>query len=115
MTATAERIPLEAIESSNLAALGYNPEKRILAVQFKNGRIFHYSDCSLELMTEFYTAQSKGSYYAKNIRGKLTGALMTGTCPDCGDAEGWAGEKCDSCGVGVYTLPERKSTDAAAG
>jgi hypothetical protein len=104
----AERVPLEAIESSNLAAVGYNPEKKILAVQFKSGAIFHYSDVSLETAQEFYGSESRGRYYAQHIRGKITGRLMTGTCQKCGDEHGWIGEKCTECGTDVYVEPPRK-------
>jgi len=52
----AEKIPLQAFDSTNLAALGYNPAKSILAVQFKSGAIYHYADVSLEVALGFLQA-----------------------------------------------------------
>lgn len=99
--AVAEKVPLEEIVSSNLAAVGYHPEKQILAVQFKDGTIFHYANVPIEDAQAFYGSESRGRYYAQNIRGKLTGQRMTGPCPKCGD-EGWIGEKCHDCGTAHY-------------
>lgn len=95
----AEKIALTAIESSNLAAVGYNEAKKILAVQFKgNGQIFHYAGVSVEDCAAFFGSDSLGRYYSQNIRGKLQAERMTGPCEKCG-AEGWIGERCDDCGT----------------
>lgn len=94
----AYRIDLEPITSSNLAAIGYDPQKNILAIEFKGGDVFHYAGISLEMALDFYSAPSRGSFYAKNIRGKFEGALMTGRCPACGSI-GRVGERCDDCGT----------------
>ena len=106
----AEKIPLEAIVSSNLQAIGYNPEKRILAIQFKHGGdIYHYADVTPEKAAEFYGAESRGRYYALNIKGKLPGSKMTGTCPQCGDRPGWVGDTCESCGTAAYAETPKKA------
>lgn len=104
MTATtAEKIPLEAVVSSNLAAVGYNPAKQILAVQFaKSGIIIHYAPVPPELAADLGAAESKGAFYAKHIRGKIQGERMTMPCPNCND-EGWIGETCSDCGTAQYT------------
>ena len=100
----ADHIPLEPVESSNLA--GYGWAAGTLAVQFKNGRVFEYTDCPLELALEFGAAESKGRFYAANIRGKLSGAPVTGPCPRCGD-EGYLGDICQDCGTANYTAEKR--------
>ncbi len=111
--ALAEKIELEAVESSNLQAIGYNPKKLIVAVQFKAGTIYHYAGFTGEDALAFYGAESKGRYYSQHIRGKLTGQRMTGPCDRCGD-EGWIGETCTrtqpaTCG-GVYTaVPDKRN------
>jgi hypothetical protein len=98
----AEKIHLEAIESTNLGAIGYNPHKQILAVQFaKTGVIFHYAGISNELMTRFLASESYGRFYAQNIRGRFQAARMSGPCQKCG-AEGWVGDVCDDCGTATY-------------
>jgi hypothetical protein len=101
MTEGPIRIPLEGITSSNLAAFGYDADRKILAIQFKSGAIYHYAGIDLLLANELYGAESRGSFYAKNIRGKFQGERMTGPCANCGD-EGWVGDKCTDCGTAVY-------------
>lgn len=96
------RIPLEAVESSNLGAVGYDPQRRILAVQFaKTATIFHYASVSQELVAELMTAESKGKVYASKIRGKFSGMRMTGPCRNCG-LEGWVGDDCEDCGTAQH-------------
>jgi hypothetical protein len=102
----AEKIPLERITSSNLAAVGYHDTKRILAVQFKSGDIYHYANVSPATMILFYRSGSRGAFYAKEIRGKFSGEKMTGACPDCG-AHGWVGDRCEDCGRSTYQAMSR--------
>lgn len=102
-----ERIPLEAVTSSNLSGYGYDASAQRLAVQFKNGRIFEYTGCPLELAREFGAAESKGRFYATKIRGTLAGTAVTGPCNRCGD-EGYLTDKCSECGCGTYTAVERR-------
>lgn len=97
----AENIPLEAITSRALRAVGYHPAKQILAIQFTNGSIFHYAGVPLAPALELYNAESKGRYYASTIRGKFEGEKMTGSCSGC-SVQGWIGEPCALCGAGAY-------------
>lgn len=111
----AERIPLEDVQSSNLAAIGYNDVKQILAVQFRSGAIFHYAPVSEDLFRAFCQAPSLGTFYAKEIRGKVSGQKMTGTCPKCG-AMGWIGETCTDCGCAVVLEdPPKAAKESAPG
>jgi hypothetical protein len=118
MTDTAIKIPLEPVVSSNLAAYGYDGPKQILAVEFKGGDIFHYAGVPLEVALAFLQAESKGSFYAQQIRGKYQGQKMTGHCPACG-ALGWVGDRCEDCGTAEvaadpYTPKEHKHDESAA-
>jgi hypothetical protein len=98
----ADKIHLERVASSNLEAIGYNPHKRILAVQFaKTGIIFHYAGIENALMNRFLEAESFGKFYSQNIRGRFEAERMTGPCEKCG-AEGWVGDTCDDCGTGKH-------------
>lgn len=96
------RIPLEELVSSNLAAGGYDASRRILAIKFKSGIVFHYAGVGQTLATEFYLAESKGKFYATKIRGKFEAERMTGQCPKCGDLHGYIGDVCDDCGTERY-------------
>lgn len=102
------KIPLEQVSSSNLEALGFDPDRKRAAVQFKNGKIIYYAGISQEVMTTWYGSPSLGKYYAQNIRGKYQGELMTGECPKCGDGPGFGGDKCESCGCAEYVIPQRE-------
>ena len=104
----AAKIPLESITSSNLSAIGYDAEKRIAAVQFHNGHIYHYAGVSPETMLEWYGSASRGSYYGRQIRSKYQGQKMTGHCPDCG-ALGWVGDRCTDCGCSDVAEDPRKA------
>lgn len=105
----AKRIPMEEVESSNLKAIGYDPERSILAIAFKSGAIFHYATVDQALFFEFYNALSKGTFYVENIKGKMPGQKMTGECPKCGDKNGWIGERCTDCGCADYVDTRRES------
>lgn len=102
------KIPLEVIESSNLAAIGYDPDRKQLAVQFKSGDVFHYDGVDMEFAGRFYAAESRGRFYAGHVKGKITGRKMTGKCRACAGGPGWIGETCTDCGTAPYvdTRPE---------
>lgn len=95
----AEKIPLEAVVSSNIAAAGYDAERQVLAIQFKtNKAVRHYHGVGQELATAFYLAESKGKVYAGRIRGKFRAERVTGPCRNC-KAEGYVGDVCSRCGT----------------
>lgn len=66
-------IKLTPCESSNLAAHGYDPETKTLAVRFKGGGVWHYPGVPPEAYSKLCEAPSKGSYFAKEIRPKHKG------------------------------------------
>lgn len=115
MAQLAEKIPLVPIASSNLAAVGYNEAKRILAIEFKSGAIYHYAGVPEEVAGEFAVAESRGKFYAAHIKGKYQGQKMTGPCPNCGDS-GWIGETCQDCGTAEYidTFKEQTHEDRSS-
>lgn len=90
---TIERTP---IDSSNLAAVGYDPDRQVLSVEFTSGSVFHYYSVTLDVFEAFGAAESRGQFYAKQIRGKFLSRAMTGKCPDC-LALGFIGEVCSRC------------------
>jgi hypothetical protein len=63
-------IPLEPVQSSNIAAVGYDQPNHVLAVQFTNGTTYHYKDVPSDVIEAMKEAESKGSFFAKSIRGK---------------------------------------------
>lgn len=53
------------VESSNIAALGYDEKKEEAYVKFLNGAVYAYSDVSPEQFEKLKSAESIGSYLAK--------------------------------------------------
>lgn len=106
-------IPSEPVESSNIAALGYDGVRRVLAITFKSGDIFHYADVEQDLALALYAAESIGTFYTRHIKGKFTGAKMTGRCPNCGNGPGVLGLTCDDCGTATYAETARRERRAS--
>lgn len=58
-----------AVESSNLAQVGYNEEKRLLRVEFHDGAIWEYERIPPGIHSALMAAQSKNTYFRAHIRG----------------------------------------------
>lgn len=97
-----DAVEREFVTSSHLLSLGYSETRRVLAVEFKDGVIFHYRDVEPRVWEEIERAESKGSAFHHLIKGQYKGAKMTGECPKCGDKPGIVGEPCSDCGTDVY-------------
>lgn len=70
---TAVSIPMNAVESSQIAAIGHDPDTSTLAIQFtgrgdKPGSVYHYQNVDAALFREFAAAPSIGSYFYKHIK-----------------------------------------------
>jgi len=106
------RIPAFPVSSSNIHAIGFDDEKKILAVEFKSGGIYHYAGVEPDLALDLVNAESVGRFYSQNIKGKFQGQKMTGPCENCG-VNGRIGETCLDCGTAkhVDANPERNSSD----
>ena len=57
------------VDSSNVEAIGYDPETRELHVQFINSGNYAYLDVEEWVFNEFLQAGSKGEYLNQNIKG----------------------------------------------
>ena len=56
--------------SSLIKHTEYNPDDKQLTVTFQNGKDYLYYDITEEDYQAFCSAESQGSYFGKNIRGK---------------------------------------------
>lgn len=65
------------VESSNLNSVGYDDETNILEIEFKDNSIYQYSNVPEYIYNELLTADSKGSYLHKNIKGKFNYQRIT--------------------------------------
>ena len=57
------------VESSNIAAIGYNEDTKELYVRFSSGAVYIYQDVQEEVYQEFLDASSKGKYLNEHIKG----------------------------------------------
>lgn len=65
-------IALMPVQSSQVAAVGYSPERKTLAVTFTRGpgHIYHYLDCDAKLHSDFLAAESIGNFFGKHIKSR---------------------------------------------
>lgn len=59
---------MRPVSSSNISAVGYDPDTETLRVQFTNGSIYEYKNVPSVLFDEFLAAGSLGSFLNRNIR-----------------------------------------------
>lgn len=62
-------IAMTPVESSNLAAVGYDPAQRTLYVEFKGGGLYAYADVPPATHAALMAAPSKGRYLNAEVKG----------------------------------------------
>lgn len=55
------RFPLQAVESTNVAAIGYDAATERFGVQFKSGLTYHYEGVNAKIAESITSAKSIGS------------------------------------------------------
>jgi KTSC domain len=68
-----ERSP---VNSTNVAAAGYDPPTMVLEVEFLNGNVYQYFDVPAQVYEEFRQAASPGQFLNTNIKGSYRYARM---------------------------------------
>lgn len=61
---------LVPVKSSNVNALGWDADGKVLTMQFSNGTIYTYFDVPEETYREILSAPSVGSTFASLVKGK---------------------------------------------
>lgn len=65
-------IAMDAVESSQISAIGHCPVTNTLAIQFPSksgaGSVYHYANFEVEAFEAFKNAASLGSHFIKNIK-----------------------------------------------
>lgn len=61
---------MQPVESSQIAAVGFDEESFTLDVEFKRGGLYRYFDVSPEVFDDLLKAGSVGSFFGKEIKGK---------------------------------------------
>ena len=62
-------IQREEVRSSNLASVGYSARAGVLEIEFHSGAIYRYRDVPAAVHAELMSAESKGQYFVRKIRG----------------------------------------------
>jgi hypothetical protein len=62
----------QAVSSSNLQSVGYDPVSRILEIEFHDGRVYRYSGVPESVHRGLMGAASKGSHFADFIKDHYT-------------------------------------------
>jgi hypothetical protein len=58
----------KAVESSNLASVGYDEHEEILEIEFQHGGVYQYFDVPKKVYEELMNAESHGKYFSAHIR-----------------------------------------------
>ncbi len=54
--------------SSNLQSAGYDPDQKVLRVEFQNGKKYDYHGIPPEMAEAFWSSESQGSYLHSIIK-----------------------------------------------
>lgn len=74
---TRPSIPMQpVVSSSNVSAFGYDPTTSTLAVEFKGGKLYLYPAVPASVFTGFQEAESKGSYFLRQVKPFYNGVLQ---------------------------------------
>lgn len=57
----------EPVQSSMIASVGYDAQRAVLEIEFRNGRTYRYFDVPEFLYRGFVLARSKGHYFTRRI------------------------------------------------
>ncbi len=61
----------QPVQSSSLQTVGYDKKTKALEIEFKNGGVYQYFDVPESVYLALIGADSKGTYFQKNIRGRF--------------------------------------------
>jgi hypothetical protein len=64
------------VQSRLFTATAYRPDARQLYLRFGDGNVYRYFDCPVSVYREFLKAESKGRYFAKQIRNRFRDELV---------------------------------------
>ena len=59
------RVP---VESSDLVSIGYEPDSRVLEIEFANGSVYQYFNVPAQVHSALMAAGSHGKYFQAHIR-----------------------------------------------
>lgn len=60
-----------AVRSKDIAIIGYDREKQLLEVAFRNGGVYVYEGVPEKIHRDFLTADSHGTFFDQQIKDKF--------------------------------------------
>jgi hypothetical protein len=72
----------EPLTSSALVSAGYDPERQLLEIEFRSGRIYRYRDVPAGVYAFLLRTKSKGSYVTRMIDGHYEHEEITPAPPE---------------------------------
>ncbi len=114
-------IPLEPVESSMIAEIGYDRKKQTLRVLFNNGAAYDYPTFTERDWAAFSEAESKGAHFHRAIKpmfghGRVTEAQLQKPCCTHDSPDDMCDESCLPCDPGccdALTEAQRRRGQAA--
>lgn len=64
------------LDSSNIAAAGYDDAERRLVLKFHSGSAYEYLDVDRSVFEELLSADSAGRFYNQRIKGQFTSSQV---------------------------------------
>ena len=61
----------QSVKSSHIDSIGYDPDKQIMEVEFKDKSVYQYFEVPEHLYLGIMQAESKGKYLHQRIKGKF--------------------------------------------
>lgn len=64
-------IPTKEVESTAISRIGYDPEEKVLLIQFKESGVYYcYYEVPKSVYLDFIAAESIGRYFNQEIKGQ---------------------------------------------
>lgn len=64
--------PRQAVESSSLASVDYDPSFHTLDIEFRHGGVYRYFSVPASVCEALMTASSKGRFFAAQVRNQFS-------------------------------------------
>lgn len=77
----------EPVRSSALASIGYDPEARVLEVEFRSGKVYQYLEVPPELHAWLMRVENKGGLLNRKIEGSYEFRRIDHLKPDAPSLE----------------------------
>jgi hypothetical protein len=61
-------VELVPVQSTNLSAIGYEPDTMLMQIQFKNGSLYAYQNVEPDTYQTLVTSPDPGRYFAEIIK-----------------------------------------------